>query len=111
MPVSGVTERPLEQLNAVGRRGLPGVVDHDPVGIETEVDEVAVELQDVLAGAVGRGQIAVSRGRAVHQDHGLAVDLEQRPARVDHLPDVRQPRDRSAEAVVDGLGSVVAERP
>ena len=105
-----LAERLLEQLDADGRGGLPDVVDDDPVGVEAEAREIAVELEHV--GAVGdpRREVPVGGRAAVHQDHRFSVDLVQRPAGLDLLADLREPGDRAAQAVVDGLGIVVAER-
>ena len=55
-------------------------------------------------------QSPVGRQRAVEQHHRAPVDAVERLPRLDHLPDARQPRDRPAEAVIDGLGIGVAER-
>ena len=105
-----LAERLLEQLDADRRSGLPDVVDDDPIGVEAQAREVAVELEHV--GAVGdpRREGSVGRRAAVHQGHRFPVDLVQRPAGLDLLPDLREPGDRAAQAVVDGLGIVIAER-
>ena len=60
-------------------RGLPDVVGGDPVSVEAQAPEVAVELQDIGAIAVGGRQRPV-RGRvAVHEEDRLAVDAVEHP--------------------------------
>ena len=106
----GLAQGFLEQVDSLGGGRLPDVVDRDVRGVEAEPDEVAVELLHVGSVAVRRGEVPVCGGRPVHQDHRVAVDLVQRLTGLDLLPDLREPGDRPAQAVVDGLRAAVAER-
>ncbi len=88
----GLPERPLPALDGVRRPLLPVVVDGIFSVGEPEVDQVLVELLDVGAVGVARGQITVSRSVAVEQDHRRAVDVVQRLARLDHRANARAAR-------------------
>ena len=107
----GLVQRLLEQLDPERRGRLPDVVNGDPVGVEAERGEIAVELEHVGAVAVGGRQRPVRGRGAVHEEHGRTVDPEQRAAGLDLLPRARQPGDRAAQAVIHRLGVGVAERP
>ncbi len=57
------------------------------VGVEAEVDEVAVELTDIGAGADALLERAIGRHAAVHEHDGQVVDTPERAAAADYGAD------------------------